>query len=101
MARVEGFEPAQSGQEPVDFNGDPVAVGVWGDSTTGVGVFGTSGVLPTGTDNIPTNIAGVEGHSIQNPGVFGLSVEDAACAAKACRAWACWAEARPVPASWA
>ena len=77
MARVEGFEPAQSGQEPVDFNGDPVAVGVWGDSTTGVGVFGTSGVLPTGTDNIPTNIAGVEGHSIQNPGVFGLSVEDA------------------------
>jgi hypothetical protein len=77
MARVEGFEPAQSGQEPVDFNGDPVAVGVWGDSSTGVGVFGTSGVLPTGVDNPPTNIAGVEGHSIQNPGVFGLSIEDA------------------------
>ena len=28
-------------------------------------------------DNIPTNIAGVEGHSIQNPGVVGRSVEDA------------------------
>jgi hypothetical protein len=77
MARVEGFEPAQSGQEPVDFNGDPVAVGVWGDSSSGAGVFGTSGVLPPGADNIPTNIAGVEGHSIQNPGVFGRSIEEA------------------------
>jgi hypothetical protein len=77
MARVEGFEPAQSGQEPVDSGGNPVAVGVWGDSSTGVGVFGTSGVLPSGVDNPPTNIAGVEGHSIQNPGVFGFSVEDA------------------------
>ena len=75
MARVEGFEPAQSGQQPIDVNGDPVAVGVWGDSTTGVGVFGTNGVLPPGVD-IPTNIAGVEGHSIQNPGVVGRSVED-------------------------
>ena len=46
MARVEGFEPAQSGQQPVDSNGDPVAVGVWGDSSTGVGVFGTSGEPP-------------------------------------------------------
>ena len=77
MARVEGFEPAQSGQQPIDVNGDPVAVGVWGDSTTGVGVFGTSGALPSGVDNIPVNIAGVEGHSIQNPGVVGRSVEDA------------------------
>ncbi len=77
MARVEGFEPAQSGQQPVDGIGNPVAVGVWGDSSTGVGVFGTSGVLPAGVDNPPTNIAGVEGHSIQNPGVFGRSVEDA------------------------
>lgn len=77
MARVEGFEPAQSGQEPIDVNGNPVAVGVWGDSTTGVGVFGTNGALPPGVDNIPTNIAGVEGHSIQNPGVVGRSIEDA------------------------
>lgn len=77
MARVEGFEPAQSGQQPIDVNGDPVAVGVWGDSSTGVGVFGTSGTLPPGVDNIPVNIAGVEGHSIQNPGVVGRSIEDA------------------------
>jgi hypothetical protein len=76
MARVEGFEPAQSGQEPVDSGGNPIAVGVWGDSSTGVGVFGTSGVLPSGVDNPPVNIAGVEGHSIQNAGVFGFSVED-------------------------
>jgi hypothetical protein len=77
MARVEGFEPAHSGQVPVDSSGNPVAVGVWGDSSTGVGVFGTSGTLLPGMDNIPTNIAGVEGHSIQNPGVVGRSVEDA------------------------
>jgi hypothetical protein len=77
MARVEGFEPAHSGQEPVDVNENAVAVGVWGDSNSGVGVFGTSGALPHGVDNIPTNIAGVEGHSIQNPGVFGRSIEDA------------------------
>ena len=76
MARVEGFEPAQSGQQPIDIVGNPVAVGVWGDSSTGVGVFGTSGVLPPGVDNIPTNIAGVEGHSIQKPGVVGRSIED-------------------------
>jgi hypothetical protein len=74
---VEGFEPAQSGQQPLDVNGDPVAVGVWGDSSTGVGVFGTSGTLPTGVDDIPVNIAGVEGHSVQHPGVVGRSVEDA------------------------
>jgi hypothetical protein len=77
MARVEGFEPAHSGQAPVDVNGNPVAVGVWGDSSTGIGVFGTSGTLPTGVDNIPANIAGVEGHSVENPGVFGRSIEDA------------------------
>jgi hypothetical protein len=74
---VEGFEPAQSGQQPVDINGDPVAVGVWGDSTTGAGVLGTNGVLPPDVANIATNIAGVEGHSVQNPGVYGASVEDA------------------------
>jgi hypothetical protein len=75
MARVEGFEPAPSGQQPIDGNGDPVAVGVWGDSSTSIGVFGTSGEpLPT-VGNIPAKIAGVEGHSYQDPGVVGLSVE--------------------------
>lgn len=82
MARVEGFEPAQTGQQPIDENGNPVAVGVWGDSTTGVGVFGTNGALPSGADQIPTNIAGVEGHSFQNPGVVGRSVEDAGVSAE-------------------
>lgn len=77
MARVEGFEPDRSGQEPVDDNGNPLPAGVWGDSDTGVGVFGTSGTLPPGVDNIPTNIAGVEGHSIENPGTFGRSVQNA------------------------
>jgi hypothetical protein len=76
MARVEGFEPVNSGQEPVDGNGTPVPVGVWGDSDSGVGVFGTSGALPSGVNNIATNLAGVEGHSIANPGVFGESVEN-------------------------
>ena len=45
MARVEGFEPAKSEQQPEDDGGNPVPVGVFGDSTTGVGVFGTSGTL--------------------------------------------------------
>ena len=75
MARVEGFEPAKSGQEPVDVDGNPVPVGVFGDSTTGVGVFGTSGTLPPDVSNIPATIAGVEGHSIEDPGVAGLSIQ--------------------------
>jgi hypothetical protein len=74
MARVEGFEPAKSDQEPADGNGNPVSVGVWGDSSTGVGVLGTNGALQPNVNNIPTNIAGVEGHSLQNPGVFGRSI---------------------------
>lgn len=76
MARVEGFEPAHSGQQPIDVNGNAVPVGVWGDSTTGVGVLGTTGTLPSGTPDIPVNIAGVEGHGLASPGVIGLSVED-------------------------
>jgi len=75
MARVEGFEPAKSEQQPEDDDGNPVPVGVFGDSTTGVGVFGTSGTLPPNVNNIPANIAGVEGHSIENPGVVGLSIQ--------------------------
>jgi hypothetical protein len=75
MAAVEGFDPAKSGQTPTDDSGNPVPVGVWGDTTTGVGVFGTSGLLPTGTQDIPTDVAGVVGHSLQNPGVIGRSLQ--------------------------
>jgi hypothetical protein len=60
----------------VDPNGDPVPVGVWGDSSTGGGVFGTSGALPTGT-SIPIDPpAGVEGHGADGPGVVGRSLND-------------------------
>jgi hypothetical protein len=75
VARVEGFEPAQSGQQPVDVNGDPAAVGVWGDSSTGIGAFGTSGEPLPNFGSIPARIAGVEGHSYQHPGVDGVSIE--------------------------
>jgi hypothetical protein len=74
MARVQGFEPAQSGQAPIDDNGNPVAVGVWGDSTTGVGVFGTSGSLPpSGAQPSIIEVSGVAGHSIEDVGVWGES----------------------------
>jgi hypothetical protein len=81
MAEVKGNNPAPSGQSPVDDNGMPVPVGVWGDSSAGVGVFGTSG------DPSP-NIyiwrgAGVYGQGGHGPfqgegdyltaGVFGIS----------------------------
>jgi hypothetical protein len=72
MASVQGFDPAHSGQQPVDDNGNPARFGVWGDSDTGVGVIGTSGV-PTGDPAAPVFNAGVEGHSIDAPGVFGHS----------------------------
>ncbi len=68
MARGEGFEPAGSGQQPPHSNGNAVALRDWGGSTTGVGVFGTSGAPCPGADNTPANIAGVGGHSIQNAG---------------------------------
>ena len=85
MARVEGFEVGKSGIEPVDVNGNPVSVGVWGDSDDGMGVFGTSGQLPAGTPFflgisgdpiLGSEPAGVVGHSVQNPGVIGRSAED-------------------------
>jgi len=76
MARVEGFETNHTGQTPVDENGNPVTVGVWGDSDDGIGVLGTNGVLPVGTAQIPAAIAGVEGHSVAHVGVFGRSIED-------------------------
>jgi hypothetical protein len=76
VAQVKGFDPAISGQQPEDINGDPVPVGVWGDSNTGGGVFGTSGVLPQGA-SIPIDTpAGVEGHGVDGPGVVGRSLND-------------------------
>ena len=76
MAQVKGFDPAISGQQPEDTSGNPVPVGVWGDSNTGGGVFGTSGVLPPGT-SIPIDPpAGVEGHGVDGPGVVGRSLND-------------------------
>ncbi|MDF3340917.1 hypothetical protein P3H80_26035 [Mycolicibacterium septicum] len=73
MALVAGFDPANSGQQPVDENGDPVPVGVWGDSDVGGGVFGSSGVLPSGTTVFIDPPAGVEGHGADGPGVVGRS----------------------------
>ena len=76
MALVKGFNPAVSGQQPVDVNGNPVPVGVWGDSSTGGGVFGTSGTLPPNT-SIPIDPpAGVEGHGVDGPGAVGRSLND-------------------------
>src|SRR5215813_687311 len=76
VAQVKGFDPAVSGQQPEDTSGNPVPVGVWGDSNTGGGVFGTSGVLPQGT-TIPIDPpAGVEGHGVDGPGVVGRSLND-------------------------
>src|SRR4029453_7814210 len=63
-------------QQPKDVNGNPVRVGVWGDSNTGGGVFGTRGVLPQGS-SIPIDPpAGVEGHGVNGPGVVGRSIND-------------------------
>ena len=76
MAQVVGFDPATSGQQPEDVNGNPIPVGVWGDSDTGGGVFGSSGVLPSGV-SIPIDApAGVEGHGATGPGVVGRSLSD-------------------------
>lgn len=76
MALVKGFDPAVSGQQPETDSGEPVPVGVWGDSNVGGGVFGTSGVLPPG-NRIPIDRpAGVEGHGVNGPGVTGRSLTD-------------------------
>jgi hypothetical protein len=76
MARVVGFQPAKTNQKPLDDQGNPVSVGVWGDSTTGVGVFGTSGAVSANVPNIPIiNNAGVVGHSVETSGgVLGAGV---------------------------
>lgn len=76
MAQVKGFDPATSGQRPEDINGNTIPIGVWGDSSTGGGVFGTSGVLAQGS-SIPIDPpAGVEGHGADGPGVVGRSIND-------------------------
>jgi|SRR5450631_296181 hypothetical protein len=76
MARVVGFQPAKTNQKPLDNQGNPVSVGVWGDSTTGVGVFGTSGAVSANVPNMPIiNNAGVVGHSVEDSGgVLGAGV---------------------------
>src|SRR5262249_59575845 len=71
MAQVKGFEPNLSGQKPTDDMGNPVAVGVWGDSDIGVGVFGSTGPIPATATDIPVEIAGVEGHGLERPVVGG------------------------------
>lgn len=76
MAQVVGFGPATSGQQPEDVNGNPIPVGVWGDSDTGGGVFGTSGALSSGTAIPIDPPAGVEGHGATGPGVVGRSLSD-------------------------
>jgi hypothetical protein len=95
MANVTGFDPAPSGQQPVDEFGNQVPVGVWGDSDTDVGVFGTSGVLPPNdnlviarglkagvighggafaeVDGEQRGYAGVIGHSLEACGVCAFS----------------------------
>src|SRR5215217_2418189 len=66
MARVVGFEGGQSGITPATYGpAYPVSeVGVWGDSDTGLGVFGSSNALER---------AGVVGHSNRGNGVIGFS----------------------------
>jgi hypothetical protein len=76
MASVNGFDPGASGQQPVDSGGNPVPVGVWGDSTTGAGVFGTSGPQPPGSLDLEVMVAGIEGHGYALPGVIGQSETD-------------------------
>jgi hypothetical protein len=76
MASIKGFDPAESGQTPVDPAGQTVPVGIWGDSTSGVGVFGTSDPLTSDQDNLPiSKLAGVTGHGVQAIGVRGESIE--------------------------
>jgi hypothetical protein len=75
MANVTGFDPAVSGHEPKDENGNTVPVGVWGDSNTDVGVFGTSGAVPPGGNIVIASMlkAGVIGHGTDRPGIIGHS----------------------------
>jgi hypothetical protein len=69
MANVTGFDPAPSGQQPVDQQGNTVPVGVWGDSDIGVGVFATSGAPPPNPFGAIRLMAGVYGQGGELPGV--------------------------------
>jgi len=76
MAGLVGFDPASSGQQPVDDMGNPISVGVWGDSSVGVGVFGTTGVPTANLSNISIlGPAGVIGHGLGDPWVWGESIQ--------------------------
>jgi hypothetical protein len=71
MANITGFDPAPSGQQPVDQQGNTIPVGVWGDSNIGVGVFGTSGAPPPNSNFGIAQTAGVYGQGGEGPGVPG------------------------------
>jgi hypothetical protein len=93
MATVKGFDPAVSGQQPLDGSGQPLPVGVWGDSDSGVGVFGSAGITsptnpllsgvrggvvghggePTPAEDPQWPHAGVVGHSTSACGLVGFS----------------------------
>ena len=68
MAQVVGFDPATSGQQPEDVNGNPIPVGVWGDSDTGGGVFGSSGCCHPGCPFPLIRPPVWEGHGATGPG---------------------------------
>jgi hypothetical protein len=82
VARVEGFEVGQSGLEPIDDNGNPVSVGVWGDSDNGMGVFGSRGQLPPSTTFPVSQPAGVVGNSVDDFGVWGESLNSTGVAGR-------------------
>jgi hypothetical protein len=73
MASVTGSDPAPSGQEPVNSQGNKIPVGVWGDSSTGVGVFGTSGEPLPNSYTAIRQTAGVYGQGGQGPGANDFS----------------------------
>ena len=93
MATVNGFDPAVSGQQPLDGYGQPLPVGVWGDSDSGVGVFGSAGLTsptnplligvrggvvghgggPAPNEDPQPPHAGVVGHSTSGCGLVGFS----------------------------
>jgi hypothetical protein len=72
MASVTGFDPGHSGQQPVNYQGDKVPAGVWGDSDIGIGVFGTSGVLAPNAVDYVVQTAGVYGWGGEGPGTEGI-----------------------------
>lgn len=86
MARVVGFEGGQSGIMPNTLNAPVNEVGVWGDSDTGLGVFGSSNSLygvvgqrgesagfGAGVFGFSERVLGVIGIAKNFPGVYGNS----------------------------